>query len=188
MERPAHFFVATLVGAMLVVAPARGGAQNPPNVPSVRTVDGDALLRITGRVLLDTIAVWNDVPGTNAQVFTRVKQMLDSLKIPYSRVDSAGGLITNESFVARRLAGRNNSTWLRCGFGPSGEYANVWRVNASYAMYFHPPTAGTGTRLGIALMGWAKDMSGTASTPLYCASTGALENSIARQIVAESRR
>ena len=174
--------VAFAAFAILAGARESVSAQSPPNVPTVRATDGDALMRVGGRILLDTIAVWSEVPGTNAEVFTRVKRILDSLKVPYARVDSAGGLITNESFVARRIAGRANSTWLRCGFGPSGDYANVWRVTATYAIYFHPPREGTGTRLGIALMGWARDMSGPTSSQLYCASTGAFEQTISRQL------
>jgi len=175
--------VAFVAFALLAGARESVPAQTPPNVPTVRATDGDAFLRMSGRILLDTIAVWSEVPGTNAQVFTRVKRILDSLKVPYARVDSAGGLISNENFVARRLGGRSNSTWLRCGFGPSGDYANVWRVSASYAISLHPPREGSGTRLGVALMGWARDMSGPTSSQLYCASTGALEQTISKQLL-----
>jgi hypothetical protein len=165
----------------LLTLPSRGTGQTPPNVPAVRAQDGDALTRITGRILLDTLATWVEVPGGNAQVFARMKHLLDSLGMPPSRVDSVGGLIMSEGFVARggRFAGRKNSTWLRCGFGPSGNYADNWRVSVIYGVYVHPGSMTEVTRLGFALTGNAKDMSGSTSSNVQCTSTGELERSVA---------
>lgn len=166
--------------ALALAAPAPAVAQNVPQVPTVRATDGDQLIRgMRDRVLLDSIAVWNEVPASPAQVYTRVRQILDSLKLPYTQADSTGGLIANPSVVVRRLGGVANSKSLRCGFGPSGDYADTWRVTASYAVYVHQSTrAGGGTRLGVAVMGQARDMSGASSSSVYCASTGKLESDI----------
>jgi hypothetical protein len=169
--------------ALALSAPTSIGAQAVPNVPTVRARDGDHLLRTSERILLDTIAIWHDLPAAAATVFSSTRQILDSLKIPYTRTDSAGGLISNEALVTRggRLAGRANSKSLRCGFGPSGDYADNWRVQVAYAIYVHPVIGG-GTRLGIALTGQAKDMSGASSPRVICASTGGLESEIARLV------
>jgi hypothetical protein len=56
-------------------------------------------------------------------------------------------------------------------------------VTVAYAIYIHTATTiGGGTRLGIALSGSAKDMSGPSSPRVHCASTGALEQEIARLV------
>lgn len=170
-------FAATLA----LLAPTDSGAQGVPNLPAVRARDGDQMLRMSERVLLDTMAVWHDLAATPGQVFSNAKQILDSLKIPPTRLDSAGGLIANEALVTRgaRLAGRPNSKSLRCGFGPSGDYADNWRVQVAYAVFLQP-TIGGGTRVGIAVTGQAKDMSGASSSRVVCSSTGNLESEIAR--------
>lgn len=168
--------------ALLALMPA--AAQTTRQSPPARVYDGDDMLggkRV--RVLLDTLAVWELLPGTSGQVYARTRMILDVLKIPYTRADSLGGFIFNEGFVPRggRLAGRANSTSLRCGFGPTGDYADSWRVKVTYAVFIQPSDSGN-TRLAIALMGEAKDMSGAGSATQPCTSTGQLESDITQLV------
>jgi hypothetical protein len=135
------------------------------------------------RVLLDTLVVWEQVPGSPGEVYAKARLVLDVLKIPYTRADSVGGLIFNEGFAARggRLAGRPTSTSLRCGFGPTGDYADSWRVTVRYAVFIQPSDSAN-TRLGIAVLGEAKDIAGTGSAAMPCVSTGKLEYDIAKLV------
>lgn len=180
MTRPLWLGVAA--GALALLAPVRAAAQALPNTPTVRMSDGDRMLRgFRDQVLLDTLAIWQDVPGSTGQVFARVKQILNALKVPYTQRDSAQGMIWNEGFVTRggQLAGGPNSTALRCGFGPTGDYADNWRVTVAYAVYIKPSDSG-GSRLGIAVMGQAKDNAGASTPGVFCASKGRLESEVVR--------
>lgn len=181
MTRAICFGVAAAV--LVLVAPTRAAAQSPPSATTVRMRDGDAMLHaFRSQVLLDTLAIWQDVPGSPARVYTRVKQILEALKVPYTQTDSTHGMIWNEGFVTRGgLAGSPKSRSLRCGFGPTGDHADSWRVSVAYAVYIKPSHGG-GSRLGIAVMGQAKDNAGSSTPGVFCASQGRLESEIVRLV------
>jgi hypothetical protein len=168
--------------AALVLGAAPLTAQQLPASNQIAMKDGDAMLRaFRERVLLDTLAVWSDVPGKGPEVYARAKAVLEAMKLPITQTDSTHGILWNEGFATRggRLAGKANSQLMRCGFGPTGDHADQWRVTAAYAVYVRDNKDGS-SKIGIALLGQAKDIAGAASPAVLCNTKGVLENEIIR--------
>jgi hypothetical protein len=130
-------------------------------------------------VQLDTLVVWMDIHGNVGEAFARAKQVLDSLKVPYSITDSANGMIAHTGFTPRggQLGGRPNSASMLCGFGPGGQYADVWRVTVAYVLYVKPADLG-GIRIGVGMLSQAKDIHGTSNSTLLCSTTGGFERQV----------
>lgn len=173
---------------LLAFAALTAGAQGLPSGTPITMKDGDAMLRaFRDRVLLDTIAVWADVPGKGPDVYSRARRALAALKLPIAQADSAHGVIWNEGFPTRggRLAGRANSQIMRCGFGPTGDHADQWRVTAAYAVYVRANPDGS-SKIGIAFLGQARDIAGASSAAVLCNSKGVLEEDIIRAVRAGS--
>jgi hypothetical protein len=132
-------------------------------------------------VLLDSLAVWHEVAAPAPQTYAAIVRLADSLKLPVERADSARGVVFNRRFVARRLAGRAMSRWIRCGSGLAGDYADIWRATIAYAVFAEPGNTG-GTRVGVALFATVTDVEGTSQRPTLCATTGALEAEIVKRV------
>jgi hypothetical protein len=155
-----------------------------PNVKYTQMKDGDAMLRaFRERVVLDTLAIWADVPGKGPEVYAKARRVIEAMKLPIAQTDSVHGILWNEGFTTRsgRLAGKANSQLMRCGFGPTGDHADQWRVTAAYAIYVRPNPDGS-TKLGVALLGQAKDIAGASSPAVLCNTKGVLENEIIRAV------
>lgn len=191
LENTVHMHRALLaaVAAMTLLSPAPAKAQVPPSTQTVAAIDMDVRLRgFRQRVLLDTVALWQVVNDTPAHTYGSVRQLLDSLKVPYTNVDSVHGRIWNKGFVTRlRFAGKQISASLRCGSGPAGDYADNWRISVAYAVYIEP-SANNGTRLGIALIAGANDIEGASKPAVQCSTTGAFEQQITQLVKGAAAR
>ena len=146
--------------------------------------DPDMNIRMRGfrdRILLDTLTVWQPIPGPSVQTFRNTMSVLDSLRIPVLYADSIRGVIHHSGFVARsRLAGKAVSSSLRCGMGISGDYADTWRVSVAYAVFVKPE--GDHSRLGVGLVAGAIDVEGVSMPAVQCGSTGVLEQTIHKAV------
>jgi hypothetical protein len=170
---------------VLLMMIAAGSASLPAQLRSGGpATEPDVNVRMRGfrdRVLLDTVAVWQTVPGPAVAAFRNALRVLDSLKIPVEFADSVRGVIHHSGFVARsRLAGRNVSASFRCGMGLSGDYADTWRVSIAYAIYVKPDDAHA--KLGVAFIAAANDVEGVSKPAVQCGTTGGLEQSITRAV------
>lgn len=166
--------------ALAIMPPARAAAQDPTNVPLVRPQDaGDKFRSLPERVQLDTLVVWMDIHGNTGSGFARARQVLDSLKVPYTIADSANGMIAHTGFSPRggQLGGRPNSSSMLCGFGPGGQYADIWRVTVAYVLYVKPADLG-GIRVGVGMLSQARDIHGTSNSTLLCSTTGSFERQV----------
>jgi hypothetical protein len=152
---------------------SRGPAQDP-----------DMNIRMRGfrdRILLDTMIVWQPVPGSAVQTFRNTLRVLDSLKIPVAYADSIRGVIHHSGFVVRsRLAAKAISSSFRCGMGLSGDYADTWRVSIAYAVFVKPDS--DNSRLGVALVAGANDVEGVSKPAVQCGTTGNLEQTIQKAV------
>ena len=170
-----------LVVFALLGLPFAAGAQlksgGPANEP-------DMNIRMRGfreRVLLDTMAVWQPVPGSPIQAFRNALFVLDSLKIPVAVADSIRGVIHHSGFVARsQLARKPISQSFRCGVGLTGDYADTWRVSVAYAVFVKPE--GEHSKIGVAFITGANDVEGVSKPAVQCGTTGALEQTIAKAV------
>lgn len=172
----------TIAFALLALAiPVASDAQVRSNGPAQ---DAEVNVRMRGfreRILLDTVAVWNRVPGPGPQTFRNALRVLDSLGVPIAYADSIRGVIHHGGFVARgRLAGKSVSNSLRCGMGLAGDYADSWRVSIAYAVFVRPD--GEHSSLGVALIAAANDVEGVSKPAVQCASTGLLEGTLHKTV------
>ena len=139
-------------------------------------------VRIKGfrdRVRLDTTVIWRPVSGPAATTMRNLVALLDSLKVPREVTDTVKGRVLHEGFVVRsRLAGLPISRSFRCGNGPTGEYADVWRVNVAYVVYVVPD--GTNSSVGLGSVAGASDIEGASKPAVQCATTGGLLTQLTR--------
>lgn len=146
--------------------------------------EADMNIRMRGfreRVLLDTMAVWQPVPGSPIQAFRNALFVLDSLKIPVAYADSIRGVIHHYGFVARsQLAKKPISHSFRCGVGLSGDYADTWRVSIAYAIFVTPDAEHA--KIGVAFITGANDVEGVSKPAVQCGTTGRLEQTIAKAV------
>lgn len=172
-----RIFVVLASLAFPLAAEAQLKSVGPANEPEMN-------IRMRGfreRVLLDTMAVWQSVPGSPIQAFRNALFVLDSLKIPVAYADSIRGVIQHHGFVARsQLARRPISQSFRCGMGLSGDYADTWRVSVAYAVFVKPD--GEHSKIGVAFISGANDVEGVSKPAVQCGTTGTLEQTIARAV------
>ena len=109
--------------------------------------------------------VWGVMPA----VFER-------LQIQTSYIDPGAGTIGNGNFRPRRLGGRSLSTFLDCGSGLTGPYADVYAVRMSLLVQLVPAANG-GTTVRTAIDAYAEDRA-VSSRPIHCQSRGVLERQI----------
>ena len=144
-------------------------------------------LRIAGAttwVRIDTVGTWVIVPGTTAQVFAATNETLKSLKIKVDMVDSLAGLIGSLGFLQTgSFAGNRLSAWIRCGEGITGPNADSWRVSMAILSGVERVTKDT-TRLRTVVVASARNMTGGASPPMMCVTSGRLEEKINLQVQA----
>jgi hypothetical protein len=163
-----------LAATLALIAPHSLGAQ-PRRVNVL-------ILAFRDPIMLDTLAIRNDVPGSPGEVFSAARRVLDSLKLPVTFADSAHGLLFTQRFVTRsRVAGQRMSWALHCGTRMFGDNADEWRVTMAYAVFIDPSAAGT-ARLGITVVAGATTIQGASADPVMCGTTGALEADITKRV------
>ena len=137
-----------------------------------------------GQIMLDTLAIWENVPASRARTFAAALAVLDSLEMPFERADSTRSVVYHSRIVARRrFANRALSQMMRCGGGLTGDNADVWRVTLSFAVYVDS-IAAEKSRLGVAIFASAMDVQGASKPTIICATRGALEHEITRLVLA----
>jgi hypothetical protein len=138
-------------------------------------------------VRLDTTVVWHPVSGPAAATMRNLVAVLDSLKIPREVTDTVKGRVHHAGFIVRsRLAGLPISRSFRCGNGPTGEYADVWRVNIAYTLYVVPD--GSNSSVGLGSIAGASDIEGASKPSVQCATTGGLLTQLTRILEQKSVR
>lgn len=114
-------------------------------------------------------SVWNVMPT----VFGR-------LQIETNYIDPSTGTIGNGNFRPRRLGGRSMSTFLDCGSGLTGPYADAYAVRMSLLVQLSPAPGG-GTTVRTAIDAYAEDRA-VSARPIHCISRGTLERQIRSMI------
>lgn len=171
----------TLVVALAALIPLAAQAQPRSTGPSTEPEMNIRMKGFRQRVKLDTLAVWQPIPGPAVQTFRNTLRVLDSLDVPVAYADSIRGVIHHHGFVTRaRLAGKNISSSFRCGLGLAGDYADSWRVSIAYAIFVK--AEGEDSRLGVALLAGANDIEGVSKPAVQCGTTGGLEATIHKAV------
>lgn len=133
-------------------------------------------------VIVDSLATRFTVPGTRAATYEAVLAAFKALEVQPDLIDPARGMVGMTNVPKMRRLGRQPlSRLVSCGSGMMGPNADNWRVYLTvYA--FVDPAAGDSTRLRVAVVGGAKDVAGSSTDAVPCASTGALEEQVGTRV------
>lgn len=185
--RPLVVMILALVAAGCASSSSAPAPRGPEAI-AISIPPSDALGGVGSTVVLsvnrDTRGSRHTITASPAQVWAALPIVYEKLQIPVGTVDPTARRFGHPSLVVNRtLAGERVSRSLNCGesgFGPP--VADSYQVNVSVLTTLEP-TPGGGTRIETQLTGSATAR-GVSSAPVHCASTGRLEEQIARGIQA----
>jgi hypothetical protein len=133
-------------------------------------------------VLVDSLASEFTIVAPRAATLDATTRALTQLGATLDLIDPRRGMVgmTNAPRM-RTFGGSRLSRWVNCGNGMMGSNADSWRVFLTvYA--FVDAIDSTSTRLRVAVVAGARDVAGTSTEPVRCASTGSLEEATAERV------
>jgi len=186
VHRPRVTFTASfmrspaLLLALLGVAACAPAAPSPSPFPErVLVVNSD------GNVVRQSTADENSrvtYPAAPARVWPALVLAYNTLGIQPSTSDQANGQYGNAGFVVpRRLAGRPIAEFFSCGNGMTGPRIDSGRVYGNVMSVITDNGAG-GSTVVTHVSASLRQNGGTASDPITCSSTGALETLLQKNI------
>ncbi len=126
-------------------------------------------------VVTDTMGTAYDVPFAPARTFAAVQKVFADLKIPVDIQDSAQGRVESKIFYRQGdFAGKQISTFLSCGDGMTGPYADSYRVYMVTIVKV-APEGDHGSTIRTIFLAGAVAVAEGAHQPVSCESTGRLE-------------
>jgi hypothetical protein len=132
-------------------------------------------------ILLDTLRQDHDLRATPEKVYEATLKAFAELEIPTGRTDGKAGIIGSERFERSRALGNLLLSKLyNCGEGPTGPFADSFRLEIAVIAWVAPSSAGA--KLGLATVASARDVSGVAHPSRACYSTGTLETKILERV------
>jgi hypothetical protein len=131
-------------------------------------------------ILLDTLRQEHQLRAAPEKVYEATLKAFAELEIPTGRTDGKAGIIGSERFERTRALGNLLLSKLyNCGDGPTGPYADTFRLEIAVVTWVS--RSGEGSKLGLATVASGRDVSG-AHNPRPCDSTGALETKILERV------
>ncbi|MDH5235504.1 MAG: hypothetical protein OEW77_11135 [Gemmatimonadota bacterium] len=136
----------------------------------------------SGRVPLDSVAIPFEVAAPRGATFHAAAELLVELGITPALRDSVRGAVGIANVVIRRkFAKESISRFLDCGLGIMGANADNWRMHIT-AFAFAVADGPDRSTLKVTILGAGRDVAGTYSEELVCASTGAFERMVAERV------
>ena len=127
------------------------------------------------QVITDTTGTLYEFPFSAARVYRAVLATFEELKIPSEVRDSTAGRVESNVFYRRGdLGGKQISTYLSCGDGITGPYADTYRVYMIVTATVTPNGPDRSTMRSV-LLGGAVNVAEGARQPMACESTGRWE-------------
>jgi hypothetical protein len=138
------------------------------------------------QVITDTTGTPYEVPFAVGRVYTAVLAAYKELKIPADIQDSLQGRVESNVFHRRGdLGGKQISTYLGCGDGITGPYADSYRVYMIVTTTIVPKGENRST-IRTVLLGGAVNVSEGARQPMACESTGRWEIRLHKLVVSKA--
>jgi hypothetical protein len=138
------------------------------------------------RVITDTTGTLYEVPFPAAKTYTAVLRTYEALKLPAEVRDSANGRVETGVFHRRGdIGGKQISTYLSCGDGITGPYADSYRVYMIVMTTVEPKGPDRSTIRSV-LLGGAVNVSEGAPQPMACESTGRWEIRLHKEVLARA--
>ena len=144
-------------------------------------VDRNFEIRPAGRAMhvsLDTVDTPTHFRGSPFRVYRALAAVYEGLKIALNITDSIRGHVGNTGVAMRNIDGKRMSTFVGCGSGMTGQYADIHRVTLAVVSWVQPRGRDSSTvRTGV-FAGAVDRAEGSSSMPRACATTGVLEERI----------
>lgn len=138
------------------------------------------------RVITDTTGTAYEVPFPAARTYAAVLATFEELKLPAEVRDSANGRVETGVFHRRGdIGGKQISTYLSCGDGITGPYADSYRVYM-IVMTTVEPRGPDRSAIRSVLLGGAVNVSEGARQPMACESTGRWEIRLHKTVLAKA--
>ena len=138
------------------------------------------------RVITDTTGTLYEVPFPAAKTYAAVLRTYEELKLPSEVRDSAKGRVETGVFHRRGdIGGKQISTYLSCGDGITGPYADTYRVYM-IVMTTVEPRGPDRSAIRSVLLAGAVNVSEGARQPMACESTGRWEIRLHKEILARA--
>lgn len=132
-------------------------------------------------VLMDTLRQDHHLNASAAQVYEAVLKAFAKLELPTGHTDGARGIIGSERFErTHALVGLPMSRSFSCGEGPTGPFADSFRLEIAIVAWVADDKPGT--KLSLAAIASARDISGVNRAPKECASLGTIETKLRDEI------
>jgi hypothetical protein len=167
---------------LLLAGCAAGGNATPSDAPTppprISSVGNGYDVRIESGGATSAVAL----QAAPEAAWTALLAAYQSMGIPLSTVDAAQRTASAVDLeVRRRLAGKSLSEFLDCGSNLTGLIANSYRVRLTVSSTLKPDAQG-GSTLQTSVSASATSPQGASSAPVNCATTGRLEEEIARRV------
>jgi hypothetical protein len=116
------------------------------------------------------------VPASASEVWRVLPAVFQQLGIEATFVDPGAAAMGNSRYTRARIEGRQLSTYLDCGSGLTGPYADAYAVTLSLLVQLDG-AGGGGTEVRTTVDAYARAR-GVSARPIHCQSRGALERRI----------
>jgi hypothetical protein len=132
-------------------------------------------------ILLDTLRQNHTLRAAPEKVYEATLKAFADLQIPTGQTDGKAGIIGSERFERSHTLGNLLLSKLYdCGEGPTGPFADSFRLEIAVVAWVEP--ADGGSKLGLATLASARDISGVAHVTRACVSSGGLETKILERV------
>ena len=125
-------------------------------------------------VTLDTVGTPFTYAATPIVVYRHLVQVYETLKIPVLLKDSTNGRMGHTGSALKGIGGKRMSTWLGCGVGLTGPFADTQRVIIAIVSQVYPAGKDSST-IRTGLFANAFDVAQGSREPKQCISNGQLE-------------
>jgi hypothetical protein len=175
--------VRALAALFFVLTAACAGASDSAQVtrtrpPSMSTTGSSMDIYVpTGRAI-----VTNVIRATPVAAWNALAQVYADFGIEVKERSEADHVLGNPRFViSRRMVGAPMSTYLECGSGLKGPFADSYRIEMLIRSAVYDAEAG-GSRIDTYVEATARNPEGTSNTAVVCSSTQRLEREIAERV------
>lgn len=168
----------TLLGLAFAFAITAGVSVTAQDAPHVRVI----LPGFGTPIAIDTILALTDHDAPPDRVWTAAARVFDDYRVATDIRDSLRRVVGATRYVkSSSMAGFTMSAVLECGSSMTGPNADNFRITSALVAVVRPGPAGK-TVLGIGFIGSGRDVRGSSTDPVKCASTGRLETDFAERV------
>jgi hypothetical protein len=129
----------------------------------------------------DREVVTEAIAATPEEAWNALRTAYEDLGIPVKEMDAERKILGNPKFVLSRSLNRKRlSTYLDCGYGPSGNHADTHRIEMQIRSSVVAIQGGVQVNTYVAAI--ARNMDGTSNNRIRCASRFQLEQDIAGRV------